>query len=260
VRLIVRDLEGDQLREIETGMQLPQIAIVRGDDVYFGGVDAHKDDSGLVTTDRGAWVARGDAPPEPILSARNEPAIYQAIERSPDGRTVGVTRCGEEACTTTLIREGAAPIAIPKPGLIALTNEVALMIGRFSDVTAHSALDGSELWRAETKGAYYERYATADGARIVLSSVDDAGDSDGQSTDQLTIEVLDALTGAIEKTVRIPTDSGLVWVAPTLSSDRYVALLQNVLPNADEGSRAVRVVDLDAGRPLDLELLLGDVP
>ena len=152
------------------------------------------------------------------------------------------------------------PVEIPLGGLIALTNEVALVIGRFSEVTAFAVADGAELWRAETEGAYYARYATTDGARIVISSIDDAGDNDGQSTDQLRIEVLDALTGAVDQTVLVPTEDGPVWLAPTLSSDRYVALLESVLPNADGGSKRVAVVDLEAGRLLDLELRLGDVP
>jgi hypothetical protein len=94
----------------------------------------------------------------------------------------------------------------------------------------------------------------------VISSVGDAGDDDGNSTDQLRVEVMDALTGVVERTVLVPTDDALFWVAPTLSSDRYVALLDSVLPNPDEGPRGVRVVDLDAGRLLNLELMLGDVP
>jgi hypothetical protein len=261
-RLIVRDLAGDSLREIDTGMQIPQTAVVRDDDVYFGGIDAHEGDDGLVVIDRGAWVARGDAPPDLVFAATREPALYQysSIELSPDGRTVGISRCGEDACATILMRQGSATVNVPKPGLIALTNEVALVIGRFSDVTAYAIADGAELWRAETDGVYYNRYATSDGGRIVISSVEDAGDDDGNSTDQLRVEVMDALTGVVERTVLVPTDDALFWVAPTLSSDRYVALLDSVLPNADEGTHAVQVVDLEEGRLLDLEVMLGDVP
>ncbi len=258
-RLIVRDLAGDVLWEIDAGMQVPQTASIRGDDVYFGGIDfgvLGDPDSAL---DRGSWVAYGDARPEPIVAARNELAIYSAFERSPDGRTVGIWRCGEDACTTTLVRRGSDPVEIPQPGLIALTNEVALLIGRFSDVTAFAASDGAELWRAETTGVYYGRYATTDGTRIVISSIEDAGDNDGNTSDQLRIEVLDALTGAAEQTVLVPVESS-VWVEPSLSSDRYVAILERVLPIADEGPHIVRFVDLEAGRLLDLELLLGEVP
>jgi hypothetical protein len=46
---------------------------------------------------------------------------------------------------------------------------------------------------------------------------------------------------------------------PSLSTDRYVALLENVLPNPDDGPNEVHVVDLDAGLLLDVELLLGNV-
>jgi hypothetical protein len=261
-RLIVRDLAGEPIREIDAGMQIPQTAIVRDDDVYFGGVDAHESDDGLVVTDRGAWVARGDTPPEPIFAASQEPGLYRydSIELSPDGRTVGISHCGADACATILMRQGFATVEVPRPGLIALTNDVALLIGQFSDVTAYAVSDGAELWRAETDGIYYERYATTDGARIVISSVEDAGDDDGNSTDQLRVEVVDALTGIVERTVLVPTEHALLWVAPSLSSDRYVALLESVLPNADEGSHAIQVIDLDEGRLLDLELSLGDVP
>ena len=43
----------------------------------------------------------------------------------------------------------------------------------------------------------------------------------------------------------------------SLSTDRYVAILDRALPNTEDGPHAVQVVDLDAGRLLDLELLLG---
>jgi hypothetical protein len=262
-RLIVRDLAGAPLREIDTGMQIPQTAIVRAEDVYFGGADAREDDDGLVVTDRGAWVARGEAPPEQIVAANQGPGLlsrYNSIRLSPDGLTVGISRCGEEACATILMRQGSPTVEIPKPGLIALTNEVALVIGQFSDVTAYAIADGAELWRANTDGVYYDRYATADGARIVMSSIEDAGDDDGNSTDQLRLEVMDARTGVVERTVLLSTDDALLWVAPSLSSDRYVAILDSILPNADEGPHVVHIVDLDAGRLLDVELMLGGVP
>jgi hypothetical protein len=260
-RLIVRDLAGNQLREIDAGMQVPQTGIVRDDDVYFGGVDFAEAGEPFEATDRGAWVAHGDAPPEPIVAAKDGAvAIYHTFELSPDGRTIGISLSAEGGFATILMRQGSAPVELPKAGLIALTNEVALLIGQFSDVTAYAVSDGAELWRAETEGSYWGRYATTDGARIVISSIEDAGDDDGNSTDQLRLEVMDALTGTVERTVLVSTEQALLTVLPTLSSDRYVALLDGVLPNADEGSRAVQIVDLNAGRLLDLELMLGDVP
>jgi len=260
-RLIVRDLAGNLLREIDAGMQVPQTGIVRGDDVYFGGIDFAAGGDPLDAWDRGAWVAHGDAPPEPIVAAEEGAvAIYQAFELSPDGRTIGISLSAEGGFATILMRQGSAPVELPKAGLIALTNEVALLIGLFSDVTAFSISDGAELWRAQTDGVYYGRYATTDGARIVVSSIEDAGDNDGSSTDQLRIEVMDALSGTVERTVLVSTEHALLTVLPTLSSDRYVALLDGVIPNADEGSKAVQIIDLDAGRLLDLELMLGDIP
>jgi hypothetical protein len=258
VNLVVRDLDGQVVREIESGMQIPQAAIVQGDDVYFAGVDAEEGDAGLVVTDRGAWVARGDRPPEPLVAPRDR-MRYEAFHVSPDGRTVGLWACSEEACSTILIGPDGHAVEIPKPGLIALANDVALLIGRFSDVTAYGVADGAELWRAETDGAYYERFATSDGSGFVISSVEDAGNGDGNSTDQLRIEVLDAQTGAIEKTVLVSTEETLLWVAPSLSTDRFVALTEEVLPHPDEGSQSVLVVDLGEGQLLDTPLELGAV-
>jgi hypothetical protein len=149
-------------------------------------------------------------------------------------------------------------VEVPKPGLIALTNDVALLIGAYRDVTAHAIDDGAELWRAETEGIYYERYATSDGERIVLSSIED-GDGGG-SSDQLRIELLDARTGAVERNVLVSTEEQLFWVVPSLSTDRYVAILGSVLPNTDDGPHPVRVIDLAAEVLLDVELLLADVP
>jgi hypothetical protein len=141
-----------------------------------------------------------------------------------------------------------------------LTNEVALLIGLFSDITAYAISDGAELWRAETDGVYYFRYATTDGARIVISSIEDAGDGDRNTTDQMRLEVLDAFTGTVERTVLVSTEHSLRTVQPTLSSDRYIALFDGVLPHAEEGTKAIQIVDLDAGKLLDVELTLGAVP
>ena len=258
-RLIVRDLDGELVREIAAGMEIPQTGIVRGDDVYFGGIDVGEDATDLdLAKDRGVWVAHGDAPPAPVLVARKGAAVYTAIERSPDGRTVGIRRCGK-TCATILVGPDGDVVEVPRPGLIALTNDVALVIGAFRDVTAYAIDDGAELWRAETEGIYYGRYPTTDGERIVLSSIEPAGDG-GSSTGQLRIELLDARTGAVERTVLVSTETTLLTVVPSLSTDRYVALLDSVLPNADNGPHAIQVVDLDAGSLLDVELLLGDVP
>ena len=258
-RLVVRDLAGKLIREIATGMQIPQTGIVRGDDVYFAGIDLGEDGTNLdLAADRGAWVAHGDEPPVPVLKAGKGVAIYTAIDRSPDGRTVGIWRCGK-VCSTSLVGPDGDVLEIPRPGLIALTNDVALVIGAYRDVTAYATTDGAELWRAETEGIYYGRYATSDGDRIVLSAIEDPGEG-GNSTDQLRIELLDARTGAVERTILVSTATSVLSVMPTLSTDRYVALLDSVLPNADEGPHAVQVVDLEAGVLLDVELPLGDVP
>ena len=259
-RMVVRDLTGALVREFDTGMQAPQTGIVRGDDVLFGGIDFGVVDDPMTAMDRGAWVVHGDAPPELLVAPKEGVAIYQTFDRSPDGRTIGISLSTEDAFATILIREGSDPVEIPKGGLIALTNDVALLIGRFSDVTAYAISDGSELWRAETAGTYYYRYATSDGARIVISSIEDAGDDDGNSTDQMRIEVLDALTGSVERSVLVSTEQDLLTVQPTLSSDRYVALFDGVYPNPDEGSQVVQIVDLDKGQLLDVELTFGDVP
>jgi hypothetical protein len=259
-RMVVRDLDGARLREFDAGLQVPQTGIVRGDDVYFGGIDFADPDDPMTAMDRGAWVSRADAPPEPIIAPREGIAIYQTFELSPDRRTIGISLSTEDAFMTILVRQGSDPVEIPKGGLIALTNDVALLIGRFSDVTAYSISDGSELWRAETEGTYYFRYATSDGGRIVMSSIEDAGDGDGQSTDQMRIEVWDALTGTVERTVLVSTEETLFTLQPTLSTDRYAALFDGVLPDADEGSRVVRVVDLEREVLLDVELAFGPVP
>jgi hypothetical protein len=259
-QLIVRDLEGNVIREIDSGMHLPQTGIVRGDDVYFGGLDLGPNGDDLdAATDRGGWVARGDAPPERILAPGAGVAIYHEIERSPDGNTVGFWRCGEARCSTTLLRRDGAPIELPNGGVIAMSNEMALQIGRFNVVVAYSIDDGRELWRAETTGLYYDRYATMDGGRLVLSAIEPLPGGDG-TEDQLRVDLLDAVTGAVERSVVIPIDGPQPWVSRSLSTDRYVAVLDAVLPNPDEGPHAVHVIDLEAGVLLDVELTLGDVP
>lgn len=258
--LVVRGLDGTLIREISTGMHVPQTGIVRDVDVYFGGVDLGGDGTDpFLAMDRGVWVAHGDEAPVPVLEAQDGLAVYTAIERSPDGETIGIWRCGE-ICATLLVGPGGHTVEVPRPGLIALTDEVALLIGAFSDVTAYAIDDGAELWRAETRGAYYGRFATTDGSRIVLSAIEDADDGDGSTTDQLRIELLDAMTGSIERTVLVATEEELLWVVPAISTDRYVAVTDALLPNVDAGPHVVHVVDLEAGRLLDVTLPFGDVP
>jgi hypothetical protein len=240
-------------------MHLPQTGIVRGDDVYFGGLDLGPEGDDLdAATDLGVWVAHGGAPPELVREGEGAGlAVYTEIERSPDGATVGVWRCGE-SCSTILLRPGDDPVEIAKPGLIALTNDVALLIGDFSEVVAYRTDDGTELWRATTVGYYDDRYATSDGERIVLTSVEPA--PGGGSTDQLRVEVLDAATGEVRTTVLVSTAEMLLWPSASLSTDRYLALLEAVTPGPDDPRKTVHVVDLEAGVLLDDELNLGPVP
>jgi hypothetical protein len=257
--MIVRDLDGRQLHEFDTGMTVPQTGIIRGDAVYFGGIDIAEDPLG--SDDRGAWVVRGTGQPELILPPVAGPAIYNAFETSPDGRTVGITRSAELGATTYLLRDGTTREVPKQLLLITMTNDVTVLIGAFSDITAFAIADVAELWHAETGGLYGARYPSSDGTRIVNSVIEDAGEGDGNTQDQLRIEMLDALTGVAEQTVLIPAEQGPTpWVAPTLSSDRYVALLDTVLPSLVEGPGSVRVVDLEAGELLDLELTFGAVP
>jgi hypothetical protein len=61
--------------------------------------------------------------------------------------------------------------------------------------------------------------------------------------------------------VLIPVERGPTpWITPTLSSDRYAALLDTVVPSLVNGNGVVRIVDLEAGKLLDLELTFGEVP
>jgi hypothetical protein len=254
-RLVVRDLEGRTVREIDPGMQVAQTAIVRGDDVYFAGIDVTYDTAGSLESviDRGAWVARGDAPPEPIY-APELPVVYSRMQLSPDGHTVGFTRCDEDCATTLVGMQSGTVLEIPKPELIALANDAALVIapnGETNQVIAYALADGAEMWRA-VDGTYFGRYATTDGNRFVLSA-------DG-TTEPLRVEVFDTDSGAILRTVELPDQPGLRWLEPSLSTDRYAAFLRTVLPDVDEGPHSVIVVDLEAGELLDPELMLGDVP
>lgn len=240
-------------------MEIPQTAIVRGESVYFAGVDIVYDDEGLIesTTDRGVWVVRGDAPPEPIY-APELPVIYSRLHLSPDEQTVAFTRCDDE-CTTTIVGPERTVVEVPKPELILLANEVALVIAPHDDTTnqviAFAIADGAELWRSDA-GPYWNRYETSDGDSFVLS----ASERLEGISEQLRIDRVDAKTGAIEQSVKLPEEDALLWLAPSLSTDRYAVTLQTILPDPDEGSRSVSVVDLEAGEVLDLELTLGDVP
>ena len=259
VVLVVSDLEGKVLREIDSGMHLPQTGIVRGDDVYFGGLDLGPEGDDIdAAKDRGAWVARGDAPPERIYGPDGGVAVYSEFLRSPNGRTVGIWRCGV-ICSSILVGPEDRVIEIPKPGLFELADEVTLVIGAFGELIAYRSSDGGELWRTETTGLFYDRYVTSDGRSFVLSAIEPV-DGGGPGARQLRVDVVEALSGAVERSVVLPLDGPQLFVAATLSTDRYVALLDSVLPNPDDGPHTVRVIDLEAGKLLDIELTLGSVP
>jgi hypothetical protein len=255
--LVVRDLEGQTIREIDPGMQVPQTAIIRGDDVYFAGIDVTYDAQGSIESliDRGAWVARGDAAPESIY-APESPVVYSRMQLSPDEQTVGFTRC-DDVCATVLVGRGSgAVVEVPMPELIVVANEVALVIAphdQTNQVIAFAIADGTELWRA-VDGLYLGRYATSDGLRFVLSA---SRRVEGRYDDR--IEVLDANSGAIERTVALPDSTPPYWLTPSLSTDRYAAVIATVLPDTDEEPHSVRIADLEAGEFLDLELPLGEV-
>lgn len=259
-RLLVRDLAGTIIREIDPGFPIPQTGIVRGEDVYFAGIDADLNALDLPIVDKGVWVARGDAPPEQILAPPEPEGTYHEIQLSPDGRTVGIWRCGMEQCTTILLGPDDAMVEIPLPGLVTLTNEVAVLIEEFATLIGYSTRDGAELWRLQTDGLYFTRYAMSDGSRLVMSTIEDDEDGDGNSQDQYRIEVIEAATGESLQTVRLPYDDERWILAPTLSTDRYAAMLTTILPNAPEGPFAVAIVDLVDGRLLDVELGLGALP
>ena len=94
---------------------------------------------------------------------------------------------------------------------------------------------------------------------MVLSAIEPVPGG-AETDDQLRVDVLDALTGVVARSVIIPIDGPQLVVGRSLSTDRYAALLDVILPNPDDGPHAVRVIDLEAGVLLDLELQLGDVP
>jgi len=259
-RLLVRDLDGALIREIDPGFPVPQTGIVRGEDVYFGGIDADLDAADLAIVDRGVWIARGDSPPEQIFEPPEPEGTYHEIHLSPDGRTVGIWRCGVGSCTTILIGPDGAMLEIPQPGLVVLTNEVAVLIEDFTTLIGFSVSGGAELWRLQTAGLYFTRYAMSDGSRMVMSTLEDDGDNDGDTQDQYRIEVIEVATGEIQQTVLVPYDEERWILAPTLSTDRYVGLVPTILPDASEGPTAVAIVDLVEGRLLDMELTLGALP
>jgi hypothetical protein len=255
--LVVRDLEGQTIHEIDPGMQVPQTAIVRGDDVYFAGIDVTYDADGAIDAliDRGVWVAHGNCARQSIY-APESPVVYSRMQLSPDEQTVGFTRC-DDVCATVLVGRGSgAVVEVPRPELIVVANDVALVIAPHDEsnqVIAFAIADGTELWRA-VDGLYLGRYATSDGLRFVLSA---SRRVEGRYEDR--IEVFDADSGAIERTVALPESTPPYWLAPSLSTDRYAAFIAMVLPTTDEGPHSVRIVDLEAGEFLDLELPLGEV-
>ena len=254
--LVIRDLDGNVIRELDAGMRIPQSGIVRGDDVYFAGVDVAEGADPLAE-DRGAWVAHGDAEPERLLKPAIGVAIYHSIDRSPDGRTIGIHRCAD-ACATTFVRADLGPVVVADGGLIALGDSVALLIDNL-EVRALSITDGAELWKPSIKGLLSERFATTEGERFVMATIGPPAGGGG-STDELRIQLLEAGTGKVLSSTFLSMESALVWVEPALSTDRYLALLGVVLANPDDGPDPIRVIDLSTGLLLDVELSFGPVP
>jgi hypothetical protein len=249
-RLRVRDLEGTLIHTIEAGFNIPQAAIVRGDEVFFAGVQADPDGDDLDFEDRGVWVARGEEPPQ-LVVAESGVARYHELHLSPDGRTLGIWACGFE-CSSVLVDRSGRTLKIDQPGLDALTNQAAVLLASWSGIVAHDVSTGTELWRRESDGTNWGRHALADGRRLIHSVIEDEGDPD-----QLRMELIDAATGTVELTVRVPADGPGWYVSPTLSTDRFAVLVPSVLPDAEDAPIGVMVVDLDDGEIVDVDLALG---
>jgi hypothetical protein len=253
-RLIVRDLAGNVIREIDVGFNLPQAGIVRHDAVFFAGVQVDPGADPLEVEDRGVWSARGDEAPRRIREP--EGALrYADVHVSPNGATLGVSLCSD-ACKTVIVREDEEPLEIPQPGLTALTDATAVVLTSWSGIAGHDLADGSRRWTIESQGVVWSTHAMADGRRIVHTSLGDDGDGDGDTIDEYRIEVVDSMTGAVTLRVPVPLAAERWSLSSTLSTDRYAVLVPSVLPDAAEAPIPLRVIDLSDGSTLDVELAL----
>jgi len=253
-QLIVRDLAGDVIREIDVGFNLPQAGIVRHDAVFFAGAQVDPGADPLELEDRGVWLARGDEAPRRIREP--EGALrYQELHVSPNGATLGIGLCSD-ACKTVVLREDQEPLEIPHPGLTALTDTTAIVLTSWSGIAGHGLVDGSRRWTIESQGVVWSTHAMADGRRIVHTSLGDDGDDDGDTTDEFRVEVVDAATGAVTLRIPIPLTAERWTLSATLSTDRYAVLVPSVLPDAAEAPIALLVIDLTDGSTLAVDLTL----
>lgn len=253
-RLIVRDLTGNVIREIDVGFNLPQAAIVRHDAVYFAGAQVDPGADPLDLEDRGVWLARGDEAPRRIREP--EGALkYQELHVSPNGAILGIWLCSD-ACKTVVLQEDQEPLEISQPGLTALTDTTAIVLTSWSGIAGHDLADGSRRWTIDRPGVTWSTHALADGRRIVHTSLGDDGDGDGDTTDRFLIEVVDSVTGTVERSVPVSLTTERWTLSATLSTDRYAVMVPSVLPDAAKAPIPLRVIDLADGSNLDVDLAL----
>lgn len=252
-RLLVRDLGGAVLRTIDAGFNVPQAAIVRGDEVFYAGVQADPYSDELEFEDRGVWLARDGEAPRQVMQPMG--AIrYQELNLSPDGRTLGIWVCGI-GCRSILLDRSGRDVQVEAPGLDVLTNDAAILLASWSGIAGYGVDDGAELWQHELDGTNWGRHALADGRRLLHAVLQSEG-----GADRLVLELIDGTSGTVELSVEIPAEGPSWYVSPTLSTDRFAVLVPGVLPDAGDAPLEIMVLDLSDGRLVETDLRLEPIP
>ncbi|HEX3264520.1 MAG TPA: hypothetical protein VHR16_02520 [Candidatus Limnocylindrales bacterium] len=264
-RLLIRDGPAADAKAVDLASLAPTATVIVGDRAYVSGFAfANARDPGIVEVDLDAATSRVILPPSGAGGTRS-------LAASPDGSTLVSSLCDfasdpePETCSLTVVPlDGAAPRSLGKVAggfLRGTSSTVAVVAPQGAEpptwIAGIDLATGRELWRL-TAEEFGPSVMTRDHGLIQQRLRIDG------PKPSLVIDAIDLRTGTsrslYEETASAPR---VLW--PALCSETNIAIGEDAtgsraLAASDDGRTAVRLVPIDGGNPVDVQLALRSEP
>ena len=265
IRMFVREGPGAKPTEIALGSLAPTATVIVGDRAYVSGfVVGRPDDPGILEVDLATAASRALLPPSATVGMR-----YLAA--SPDGSTLVSTLCDlasdpePATCSLTVVSlsDGSATVLDDVAGglLRGTSSAVAVVAPQGPEPPGWLAgIDlqtGRELWRL-TGGEFGQSFMHVERGLIQQRL------RIGGPKPRLVIEAIDVRSGTSEVLYEESRDiPRALW--PALSSDTSIALGEDAtgsraIARGDDAQARIRLVPIDGGNPVDLDVSLRSEP